>query len=130
MEKVSKEITMKINGKDVEYIRKDCVETSKPKTFEGMDYAIVRSRNQGVMCGYVESIEGQTVKLHQARQIWRYDSRFVLVDVAEFGMRYPEKAKMSTAMSQPCIMTEACGVLYCIEAAAENLIGIVAQDKK
>jgi len=109
---------------DVKYVRED--EVSEPKKLEVMDYCIVRSREQGVMCGYVESIYGRTVVLHQARQIWRYDSTFVLPDVAEHGMRDPKKAQLSVAMSQPMIMLEACGVLTCTGKAAEQLIGIPA----
>lgn len=116
--------TIKID--DVVYTRLD--QTNK-KQYEGMDYCIVRSRYQGVMCGYVESINGRTVKLHQARQIWRYDSTFVLPDIAEHGMRDPNKAQLSVAMSQPMIMTEACGVLTCTEKAANQLINIKAQSK-
>lgn len=114
---------------DVKYIRADSVEASAPKIKDGMEYAIVRSRNQGVMCGYVESINGQTVKLHFARQIWRYDSTFVLVDIAEHGMRDKSKAMLSTALSRPAIMTEACGVLFCTEHAANQLISIEAVKK-
>ena len=122
---MSKPETIKID--DVEYVRK--IDATQPKTYEGMEYCIVRSRDQGVMCGYVESIMGRTVKLHQARQIWRYDSTFVLPDIAEHGMRNPDKAQLSVAMSQPCFMLEACGVLTCTDKAAEQLIGIKAQSK-
>jgi len=91
-----------------------------------MDYCIVRSREQGVMCGYVKTIIGRTVVLYQARQIWRYDSTFVLPDIAENGMRDPSKVMLSAAMSQQMIMLEACGVLTCTEKAAEQLINIPA----
>ena len=113
---------------EVKYVRADSVRP-EPLKLDGMDYCIVRSRNQGVMCGYVESIEGQAVKLHQARQIWRYDSTFVLADIAEHGMRNPSKAQMSVSMSQLMIMTEACGVYICTDKAAKQLIGIEAQSK-
>lgn len=123
---MSKPATITID--DIKYVRADSVE-SKPLTHDGMDYCIVRSRDQGVMCGFVESIEGRQVKLHQARQIWKYDSTFVLVDVAEHGMRNPDKAMLSVAASQPVIMLEACGVLTCTEKAAEQLQAIKAQKK-
>lgn len=117
--------TIKID--DVEYVRSDRV--SNPLNVNGMDYCIVRSRDQGVMCGYVESINGRTVKLHNARQIWRYDSTFVLADIAEHGMRDPNKAQLSLAMSQPMFMLEACGVYVCTHDAANQLIKIKAQSK-
>lgn len=121
---MSKPEVIKID--DVEYVKKG---SSGPLTCEGMDYAIIRSRDQGVMCGYVESINGRTVKLHQARQIYRYDSTFVLPDIAEHGMRDPSKAMLSVAMSEPMYMLEACGVLTCTKMAAEQLINIPAQKK-
>lgn len=115
---------------EVKYVRADSIPApSNPLTYDGMDYCIIRSRDQGVMCGYVESINGRTVKLHQARQIWRYDSTFVLVDIAEHGMRDPGKSQLSVAASQPVYMLEACGVLTCTQKAAEQLIAIKAQSK-
>jgi hypothetical protein len=117
--------TIKID--ETEYVRADLAKETKPKEYDGMDYCIVRSREQGVMCGFVESINGRTVKLHQARQIWRYDSYFVLPDIAEKGMRDVSKCKLSAAMSQPAYMLEACGVLTCTEKAAEQLMKIKAE---
>ena len=113
----------------IEYVRADSV-SKEPLNLDGMDYAIVRSKDQGVMCGYVKSINGRTVVLHQARQIWKYDSYFVLPDIAEKGMRDPDKAMLSVAMSQEMYMLEACGVMICTEEAAKQLIGIPAQVKE
>ena len=95
-----------------------------------MGYCIVRSHDQGVMCGFVESINGRTVILHEARQIWKYDSWFVLADVAELGMRDPSKAMLSVAMSKPMIMLEACGIYVCSNYAKEQLRNIPAQRKE
>ena len=111
-----------ING--TEYVPADSI--CSPLNIDDMDYCIIRSREQGVMCGFVESIAGRAVTLHKARQIWRYDSTFVLPDIAEHGMRDPQKAQLSVAMSQPMIMLEACGVLTCTKKAAEQLINIPA----
>jgi hypothetical protein len=95
---------------------------------EGLRYAIVRSRNQGVMCGYVISIDGQNVKLKNARQIFKYSSRFVLPDIAEFGLTKKFESQLSCAMSEDCLMTEACGVLYCTDVGRDSLINEVAKD--
>jgi hypothetical protein len=110
---------------DVLYIRADSV-AAEPMTHDGMPYVIVRSRDQGVMCGYLGDVQGRAVTLRQARQIWRYDSTFVLPDIAEHGMRDPSKAKLSVAMSQPMVMLEACGILTCTAKAANQLSGIEA----
>jgi len=117
--------TIKID--EVEYVRKDQARPSRNTA--GMDYCIIRSREQGVMCGYVEAINGRSVKLHSARQIWAYDSTFVLPDIAEHGPRNASKMQMSVAMSQPMIMLEACGVLTCTANAAEALRQVPAMKK-
>jgi len=110
-----------INGE--KYIKK-----TSSNNEDGLRYAIVRSRNQGVMCGYVVSINGQTVKLKNARQIFKYSSRFVLPDLAEFGLTKKYESKLSCAMSEECLMTEACGVLYCTDIGRDSLINEVSQD--
>ena len=119
--------TIKID--EIEYVRADSVVSGEPDVCDGLEYAIVRSRDQGVMCGYVERIDGRAVTLRKARQIWRYDSSFVLPDIAEHGMRDPSKAQLSVAMSRQCVMLEACGVLYCTAAAGAQLRAIEAVKK-
>lgn len=122
---MSKPTTIKID--EVEYVRKDCAGPSK--SVEGYEYCIVRSQLQGVMCCYVESVNCRMVKLHQARQIYRYDSTFVLPDIAEHGPRDASKMMMSVPMSQPAYMLEACGVLVCTAKAADMLRSVVAVKK-
>ena len=108
----------------VEYVPKTC---DKPHVDDnGLKYAIVRSRNQGVMCGFVKKISGQEVTLKRARQIWRYSSRFVLPDLAEYGLTTKFESKLSCEMSQDMVMLEACGVMFCTEKAAKSLIEIKA----
>ncbi len=113
---------------ETKYIREDLI-NSEPDKLDGLNYCIVRSREQGVMCGYVESVNGRTVRLQQARQMWRYDSRFVLPDIAEFGVRNATDCKFSTAMSQTATMLEACGILTCTKKGAESLQAVKAQIK-
>jgi hypothetical protein len=116
---------MMING--VEYIRVDAVVVPAQHQVDGLRYAIVRSRDQGVMCGYVEGIDGRRVTLRQARQIYAYDSYFVLIEIAEFGPRNPGRMRMSVAMSETSEMLEACGVLYCTDTAGEALRSVEAE---
>ena len=123
-------MTVMIDGESVEYIRKD---SSTPDMPEGLEYAIVRSREQGVMCGYIESIggpEGRSVTLRGARQMWSWDSKFVLPDVAEYGPASEEGCRFSVAMSRPALVLAACGIMYCTEEAGAALRAITAQDKK
>lgn len=113
----------------VDYVPADSVESgvATPNT-EGLNYAIVRSRNQGVVCGFIESIEGQNVVVIKARQMWRWSSRFVLPDVAEHGLTERWERKFSCEMTQPLVMTEACGILYCTDKARDSLRNEKSQD--
>ena len=112
---------------NVKYVREDSAK-SNPDELDGLRYAIVRSRNQGVMSGYVESVNGQTVVLKRGRQIWRYDSRFVLTDMAEYGVRNASECKFSCELSQDTVMLEACGILFCTEKAGQSIRSVEAQN--
>lgn len=112
----------------VEYVRADSVR-SEPDELDGLAYVVVRSREQGVMCGYLVGYAGRTVRLKRARQIWRYDSSFVLVDLAEKGVRNAEKCKFSSeATAGETIMLEACGIIPCTAKGGESLRSVKAQE--
>jgi len=120
MSKKQNEInTIAINGE--EYVKLTDVKQSKLDELDGLKYAIVRSRNQGVMSGYVVSINGQAVTLKRARQLWRWSSKFVLTDLAENGVRESKNCKFSCESSQETIMLEACGVIYCTEKGGQSI---------
>ena len=119
--------SISLNGK--EYVLASSVRGNLPDELDGLKYAIVRSRNQGVMTGYVKSRKGQVVELVKSRQIWRYDSKFVLSDMAEFGVRNADECKFSCEMSQDMVMLEACGILYCTDIAGDSIRGVKAQEK-
>lgn len=114
---------------DEKYIRESDVKSSDTKKLDGMDYCIIRSRQQGVVCGYVESINGQTVLINKARQMWRWDSTFLLQDMANNGPRNVGNCKFSEETKHPMYMLEACGVITCSQEAAEALIAVPAQKK-
>jgi hypothetical protein len=110
--------TITING--VEYIEKSAASVAAIDC-SGMTYCIVRSRDQGVVCGYVDKpneIVGRAVTVHSARQIWAWDSSFVLMDLAENGPRDVSKMKMSVALSASFRMLEACGIYPCADGGA------------
>lgn len=118
--------TMQINN--VKYIREDAIKQQDTNT-DGLKYVIVRSREQGVMSGYLVEYEGRTVKLLKARQIWRYDSKFVLTDFAEFGPRDASNCKLSCEVSGETIMLEACAIIPCTKEAGKAIRAIEAQSK-
>lgn len=107
------------------YIRSDLGRDSA--ITDGLCYVIVRSRNQGVMCGYLVSYEGQCVTLHNARQMYEWDSSFLLPDMAELGPRNAGACRFSAPMSKLMIMTEACGILQCSEKATKEILDVPAE---
>ena len=113
-----------LNG--IDYVRADLV-PAQPFIEDGLRYAIVRSRDQGVMAGFVKSIDGRTVTLVKARQLWKWDSKFVLVDLAEYGVRKAESCRFSCEASQDQLVFYACGITYCTDSAARSIRGVVAQ---
>lgn len=126
---MSNDNEMIING--VVYVKKSDVTAPVPAELDGLKYAIVRSRDQGVMCGFVKEIggpQGRQVILARARQMWRWSSRFVLTDIAEHGLTDRWERKFSCEASQDTVMLEACGVLYCTEVAMTSLRAEPAQD--
>ena len=90
-------------------------------------YCIVRSRDQGVMAGYVQAIEGRMVKLEKARQLYAWSSTFVLVELATQGPRRESEQKYSAESAEPVLMLEACGVLPCTPEVEKAIRAIVAE---
>ena len=121
---MSKPETIKID--DQEYVRKDLLPTPGNDEY-GMPYVIVRSRNQGVMSGFLKGQEGQVVTLTNARQLWSWRSRFALPDMAEHGVTKVAECKFSCEMSQDMVMTEACGVMFCTTIAMKSIRAVEPQ---
>ena len=88
---------------------------------DGLRYAVVRSRDQGVMAGYVVDVEDRLVVLRQARQLWRWHSKFVLADLATSGVNDASKCRFSAPMAEDTLMLEACAVLYCTAPAGASI---------
>jgi len=111
--------TIEINGQ--KYVLESDIVQQKPDELDGLRYAIIRSRNQGVMAGYVFAVSGSVVELKRARQLWRWNSKFTLIELAEYGVNKKENCKFSCESSQSVIMTEACGLIYCTEQAGKSI---------
>lgn len=87
-------------------------------------YCIIRSREQGVMAGFIEGIEGRTVKLRSARQLYAWSSTFVLIELANKGPRRANEQRYSEPSTNPVLMLEACGVIPCTDDAAKAIQNI------
>ena len=113
---------------DITYVRKD-VAVSEPDECDGLPYVIVRSREQGVMAGYLSDRFERVVVLQRARQLWQWRSSFLLPDMAELGVTDAGACRFSVEMSQPAEMLEACGILYCTTIAGRSIRAVPAQVK-
>lgn len=72
------------------------------------DYVIVRSRDQGCMCGEYQTHQGREVVLRNARQIFSWSQgRLTLVDFSVV----PGECRLSRASSGEVVMLEACGII-------------------
>lgn len=70
-------------------------------------YVLVRSRDQGCVCGEYQSHAGREVTLANARQIFRWNGkRLTLFDVAVI----PGELRMSETVRE-AVLLEACGII-------------------
>lgn len=90
---------------------------------------IVRSREQGCMFGSLQSIDGSTVTLLDAVQLWQWKAKKggTLADVAEFGVK-AEECKFSVAKAD-VIIINSCAVIYCTNVAADLLSNVESSEK-
>lgn len=89
---------------------------------------IVRSRDQGVMCGQFAGRVGSTVRLTNARQLWRWRAAQggTLVDVAQFGV-VGKDCKFSEANADVTVIG-ACAVIEATPAAVETIRAVKGGD--
>jgi len=81
-------------------------------------FVIVRSRDQGVVCGTLRAAAGTCVELTDARQVhWWGDGANTLF---EMSLRGCGQARISEPVAEILILN-ACGVIPCEPAAVENL---------
>ena len=89
--------TISINGK--EYVEKDSISQQVVNT-DGMKYVICRTYSAGVFAGYLAEINGQVVRLLEARRLWKWDGAASLSELATMGTRKPNECKF------PCVVPE------------------------
>ena len=87
-------------------------------------FVIARSRNQGVVCGYLVSVSGASCTLEDARQIHYWSGEApngqqvrTCFELAEWGAG---NARISVAVTE-ILMTEICGVILCTDTSEANL---------
>ena len=87
-------------------------------------YAIVRGSDSGVVCGYAEHVDKSVVRVYKARQMYEWDSTFVLIDLATIGVRTVGSCRFSIPSGGPVLILDACAIIQCTEVAAQNLIDV------
>ena len=81
-------------------------------------YVIVRSRDQGCMCGHYNGHAGREVRLLEARQIYSWSgNRLTLCDFAVV----PGECNLSRIVPGESVMLEACGIIPATPEVAEYL---------
>ena len=80
---------------------------------------IVRSRDAGVQFGYLDSYEGSTVHLKNARQMWSWTAAEggTLLDCATHGV---SDGKFSTVCAAVTVIG-ACAIIDCTDKAVKTL---------
>jgi hypothetical protein len=86
---------------DVRYVREDSV----PATPKFGPETLVRTRSAGVHIGELESVEGTSVVLRNARRLWKWGGAFTLNAVAARGVTRAE-SRISVAVPK-ITLTEA-----------------------
>ena len=88
-------------------------------THEDGRAVIVRSRDAGVQFGYLKAIDGSTVHLTNARQMWSWTAAQggTLLDCATYGVK---TGKFSTVASA-VIVIGACAVIDVAQEAIKSL---------
>ena len=86
---------------------------------EGGRAVIVRSRDAGVVYGYLDRLDGSTVYLSKGRQMWSWTAAEggTLIDCANHGVK---DGKFST-MGGPVIVIGACAVIDVSQKAIASL---------
>jgi hypothetical protein len=108
---------MKANVNEIEisgvvYVKKGA-DYKEAVNLEGLNYVIVRSRNHGVLAGYLVKYSGQTVELIHSRRIWYYTGCETLEELAVYGTKKIGDCKITPTVENKEIMLEACGIIYC-----------------
>lgn len=80
-------------------------------------FVICRSREQGVVCGYLMEIAGRAAVLNDARQIHWWSGANTLFELSITGC---DQARISQPVRE-FLMTEVCGVIPCESEAESNL---------
>lgn len=90
--------------------------------FEGRK-CIVRCQGAGVFFARVESLDGQTAELKEARRIWYWEGAASLSQLAMEGVKSPDACRFTVTVPQ-MIVTGVIEVIPCTDAAVACINGV------
>lgn len=114
--------TISINGNDYVPVDSGKQVATRP---DGLTYCIVRGYRMGVVCGFVDydNATREGFDIYEGRQMYRWDSAFVLADLAESGVRDPDNCKFSEP--QNCQKAfDPYQVFRCTEKSHKTLVAV------
>lgn len=88
-------------------------------------FCIVRCYGAGVFFARVESLDGQTAQLRDARRIWYWDGAASLSQLATEGTKAPERCKFTVTVPQMTV-TQVIEIIPCSEQAIASIGGVKA----
>ena len=115
---------LEVNG--VIYVPKS--ESQPAQKLDGLEYKLVRGDRSGVFAGYVESENGQTVVLRQARRLWYWDGAASLSQLAEEGVKKPENCKFPKEVTKLKLL-DAIEILDVTEMAKTSIAQVKIWEK-
>ena len=86
-------------------------------------FCIVRCYGAGVFFARVESLDGQTAQLRDARRIWYWDGAASLSQLAAEGTKAPENCKFTVTVPQMTV-TQVIEIIPCSEQAIASIGGV------
>ena len=95
-------------------------------TTDDRKYVVIRATDAGVFCGFLESEDGRTVVLSEARHIWYRDGASATDELAERGTSRPENCKFTAPASHPVKVHDVNTILTATSAATESLRAVPA----
>lgn len=78
---------------------------------------IIRSYEAGIYFGTVVSVDGDTVRVENARNIWKWEGASCLSQIANDGIRGGKVSQVVRSM----VLFRCCQIIPCTERAIKNL---------
>ena len=86
-------------------------------------YSVIRGRGFGVFAGTVEAVEGDTVKLSNARRLWYWDGAASISQIAAEGVNAPHNCKFSMAV-ESIVLRDWIEIIPCTDQATAIIQGV------